>query len=70
MAYPIHRKLVIAVASSALFDLSDSNSIFEEKGEEEYRSYQKQKLNDPFYRGVAFPFVRRFLNINKGSFSI
>ena len=33
MGYPIHRKLVIAVASSALFDLADSNAVFEEKGE-------------------------------------
>lgn len=65
MAYPIHRKLVIAVASSALFDLSDSNSVFEEKGEEEYRKYQKKNINNTFPRGVAFPFVRRFLNINK-----
>lgn len=65
MAYPIHRKLVIAVASSALFDLSDSNSVFEEKGEEEYRNYQKQNLSNTFPRGVAFPFIRRFLNINK-----
>lgn len=34
MAYPIHEKLVIAVASSALFDLSDSDKIFREHGEE------------------------------------
>jgi hypothetical protein len=27
MAYPIERKLVIAVASSALFDLSESDKV-------------------------------------------
>jgi len=64
MGYPIHRKLVIAVASSALFNLTDSNSVFEDKGEEEYRAYQKQKVNETFPKGVAFPFIRRFLNIN------
>lgn len=65
MAYPIHRKLVIAVASSALFDLSDCHKIFTEKGKEEYRKHQKQKINDTLPKGVAFPFIRRFLNINK-----
>lgn len=65
MAYPIHRKLVIAVASSALFDLSDCHKIFTEKGKEEYRRHQKQKINDTLPKGVAFPFIRRFLNINK-----
>lgn len=65
MAYPIHRKLVIAVASSALFDLSESNAVFAEKGEEEYRKYQRDHLQDVLRRGVAFPFIRRFLRINK-----
>lgn len=64
MAYPIHRKLVIAVASSALFDLSDSHTIFETQGEEEYRKYQKLKIDDTLPKGVAFPFIKRFLNIN------
>ncbi len=65
MAYPIHRKLVIAVASSALFDLSESHAVFVEKGIEEYRKYQKQHINSTLKRGVAFPFIRRFLGINK-----
>lgn len=65
MAYPIHRKLVIAVASSALFDLTESHAVFVEKGEEEYRKYQKNNRNIFLKKGVAFPFIRRFLNINK-----
>lgn len=65
MAYPIHRKLVIAVASSALFDLSESHSVFVEKGEEEYRKHQKQHLNKTLTKGVAFAFIRRFLGVNK-----
>ncbi|MEB3316959.1 MAG: 5'-nucleotidase, partial [Cyanobacteriota bacterium] len=36
MPYPIDRKLVIGVASSALFDLSESNRIFIEDGIEKY----------------------------------
>jgi 5'-nucleotidase len=31
MAYPIEKKLVIAVASSALFDLSESDKVYRDK---------------------------------------
>ena len=63
-AYPIEKKLVIAVASSALFDLTDSDSVFREHGEEKYRGYQRRHIDDTFKKGVAFPFIRRFLNLN------
>lgn len=64
MGYPIHRKLVIAVASSALFDLTESHAVFIEKGEDEYRKYQREMKDSTLGKGVAFPFIRRFLNIN------
>ena len=32
MAFPIENKLVIAVASSALFDLTESDAIFKSQG--------------------------------------
>ena len=64
MAYPIEQKLVISVASSALFDLSESDQIYQKRGVEEYRKHQEQNLDVPFAKGVAFPFIRRFLNIN------
>src|SRR5690606_14173665 len=67
MSYPIEQKLVIAVASSALFDLSESDRVFRERGEKVYRDYQQQHLNDPLDKGVAFPFVRRFLSITPRS---
>lgn len=56
---------MIAVASSALFDLSESHAVFVDKGEEEYRKHQKQHINNTLKKGVAFPFIRRFLGINK-----
>jgi len=65
MAYPIENKLVIAVASSALFDLVESDKVFTEQGAIAYRDYQEEHLDAPLAKGVAFPFVRRFLNINK-----
>ncbi len=65
MAYQIEQKLVIGIASSALFDLTESHRIYTVGGEEEYRKYQEQNINVILGRGVAFPFIRRFLNINK-----
>lgn len=65
MAYPIERKLVIAVASSALFDLSESHDVFVKNGPKAYKEFQEANLNKVLNKGVAFPFIRRFLNINK-----
>lgn len=65
MAYPIERKLVVAVSSSALFDLSESHAVFVEKGPRAYKEFQEANLNRVLGKGVAFPFIRRFLNINK-----
>ena len=65
MAYPIERKLVIAVASSALFDLSESHDMFVKNGPKAYKEFQEANLNKVLNKGVAFPFIRRFLNINK-----
>lgn len=65
MAYPIERKLVISIASSALFDLSESHNIYLTRGVDEYRLHQEKNIDIPFPKGVAFPFIRRFLSINK-----
>ena len=64
MPYPIERKLVIAVSSSALFNLSESNTIFVEKGAKAYKEFQEKNLDKVLEKGVAFPFIKRFLNIN------
>ena len=37
MAYPIEEKLVIAVASSALFALDEADTVFRNKGVRAYR---------------------------------
>ncbi|MES2117730.1 MAG: 5'-nucleotidase [Pseudomonadota bacterium] len=65
MVYPIQNKLVIGIASSALFDLTDSHQVYLEQGEEAYRKYQEQHHDAILGKGVAFPFIRRFLDINK-----
>lgn len=64
MSYPIQNKLVIAVASSALFDLTEAHQVFVNQGEDEYRKFQRKNKKVLLEKGIAFPFVRRFLNIN------
>ena len=60
----LERALVIGVASSALFDLEESDAVFREQGEERYREYQREHLDDVLEPGVAFPFIRRLLDLN------
>lgn len=65
MAYPIEKKLVVAVSSRAVFEMDEANAVFDEQGVEAYRKYQLARLNVPFERGVAFPFIRRLLRLNQ-----
>ncbi|MCD1259357.1 5'-nucleotidase [Paenibacillus athensensis] len=64
MAFQIEEKFVIAVASSALFDLEASDKVFREKGEEEYRKYQHEHEHVVLEPGVAFPCIKRLLQIS------
>lgn len=64
MPFPIEEKLVIAIASSALFDLTESDHVFTTKGEDAYRKHQKENLDVPLNHGVAFPFISRLLRLN------
>jgi len=65
MPFPIEDKLVIGVASSALFDLAESHQVYLDHGPDEYRAYQERQRDVVLGRGVAFPFIRRFLSINQ-----
>lgn len=64
MGFKIEDKFVVAIASSALFDLSESDKVFQEEGEEVYRKYQREHENIIFNKGVAFPLIRRLLSVN------
>ncbi len=64
MAYELGNRLVIGVASSAMFDLSESDQVFRNKGEEEYRKYQTENVENPLNKGVSFSFVKRLLSLN------
>jgi 5'-nucleotidase len=64
MPYSIDDKLVVAIASNALFDLSESDRVFREEGTEAYRRYQRESEERILEPGVAFPFIKRLLNLN------
>lgn len=64
MPYDLKNRLVIGLASSALFDLTQSDKVWREKKEAAYRVYQRKNQNVPLNPGVAFPFVKRLLSLN------
>ncbi|HFX1492254.1 TPA: 5'-nucleotidase, partial [Pseudomonas aeruginosa] len=65
MPYDLEKRLVIGLASSALFNLEESDSVFRSEGEDAYRKYQRENQNKPLPHGVAFSFIRRLLSLNK-----
>lgn len=64
MAYELTDRLVVGIASSALFDLTESDAYFREHGEAAYRDYQDEHIDDLLLPGVAFPFIQRLLQLN------
>ncbi len=65
MAYELHDKLVIGVASRALFDLTHENEIFETKGLEAYCRYQLEHESDILKPGTGFALIEAMLRINE-----
>ncbi|MCR6703180.1 MAG: hypothetical protein NVV66_00225 [Cellulomonas sp.] len=48
---------MVGVASSALFDLTESQHVFDEHGLEAYRTPVSDNIASTLRPGVAFPFV-------------
>lgn len=63
MSSTLTNKLVIAISSRALFDLDESNKIFEEQGLKEYMEYQISHEEENLNPGVAFSLIKRLLSI-------
>ena len=57
--------LVIGISSRALFDLSESHALFEEKGLETYADYQVEREEVFLKPGVAFPLAKKLLALNE-----
>jgi 5'-nucleotidase len=65
LAFPIEKKLVVGITSTALFDLSKEHQIFLEEGVEAFRKYQIEHSLEAPPPGAAFPFIKRLLHLNK-----
>ena len=63
MGNHLANKLVVAISSRALFNLEESNEIYEQQGVEEYAKYQVQRENEPLEPGVAFDLVKKLLSL-------
>src|SRR3989338_1886743 len=64
MPTDISHKLVIAISSRALFNLDESNTIYENEGVEKYAAYQIKHENEILEPGVAFVLVQKLLHLN------
>jgi len=58
-------KLIVAISSRALFDLDESNAVFEDEGIEAFSAYQIAHENEVLAPGAAFQFVKKLLNLNQ-----
>ncbi|NQD94775.1 5'-nucleotidase [Pseudomonas sp. CrR25] len=64
MAKTLGEKLVLAISSSALFDLRESHRVYESQGVEAYRHYQIEHEDEILLPGDAFPLVEKLLGLN------
>lgn len=64
MPFSLEGKLVITVTSMALFDFAEPDRVFRSKGEEAFKAYQKDRLDEPAEPGVAFNLIRKLLKVN------
>ena len=58
------RKLMVAISSRALFDLTESHRIFEQEGVDAYCDYQINNEDIPLEPGIAFNMVKKLLALN------
>lgn len=64
MAEDISNRLIVAISSQALFDLSASNNVFEQEGIKRYAQYQKERENELLEPGAAYNLVEKLLKLN------
>jgi 5'-nucleotidase len=71
MALDLSDTLVVGISATALFDLTESDSVFRAKFAEdkqtavaEYRAYMLEHENEPLKDGTGMPLVRSLLGLN------
>ena len=61
----ISNQLIVAISSRTLFDLDESNAVFEQHGIDAYAKYQIDHENEVLKPGSAFNLVKKFLSLNQ-----
>ncbi len=56
--------LVIAISSSAMFNMDESHRVYSEQGLAAYSTYQIDHEDEPLMPGEAFPLVKKLLALN------
>jgi 5'-nucleotidase len=64
---PPEFELVICITSSALFDSTESRTIWERDGYQAYHEYQRAHVGIPLKPGVGFPLVQSLLALNEAA---
>lgn len=64
MPIDLSKTLVIGISSRALFDLEESNKVFEAEGEAAYTKYQEEREAEILQPGIAFRLVQAILGLN------
>jgi len=59
--------LIVAISSRTLFDLQQSNDVYEQQGVAAYARYQIEHENEILEPGIAFPLVQKLLNLNQNN---
>ncbi|MCC5811976.1 MAG: 5'-nucleotidase [Ectothiorhodospiraceae bacterium] len=67
MPVTFDNKLVLAISSRALFDMSESHRVFEEQGVDAYCQYQREHEDETLNPGVAYRLVRKLLRLDQSS---
>ena len=65
MPADLSKSLVIGISSRALFDLEESNAVFESEGEVAYAKYQKAREQEVLQPGTGFRLVQAILALNE-----
>ena len=58
------KKLTVGISSMALFDLVESNKVFETEGKAAYCKYQIDREEEMLEPGVAYSLVKKLLSLN------
>lgn len=55
MAFPIDKKFVVCVTSSALFDMKESDKVYQEQGIDAYKKYQEKNIDNTIRQRCCIP---------------